>query len=399
MEACKLQAHDSWRGHRIRCRALAALVGCGLMNIAGPLRAVDVPPSLTFEKFVQLEPPDQRAIISNAIGVRLAVAENLQYVAETTFRFYEYGDGKIGEPLADSTLRYQKSHRWKLGNSYRIDTTRPADLKFPDPFNAPMEREFLQWDNSQGVARVLVRYDGSESLSARIDSVGGSVGESDRFQLFVCGGARTRFGQFLLPQVISHEDDFSIQALESERLVEITLPWKICDDASGSRSIILDCEKGFLPIRGFGNSKSGLLWQIEGFSVLESHDSDGFWYPVRMREYIVGPGMGPEVADVYDTCIAFLESGKVTLHDLTVTFPTGTRVIDAIKGVDYKVGDDGEPLNVESLIGSASGTVPRNHQAASGWQLPSRLLVIALNIAALVAIVIWVKMRRGSRSS
>jgi LPXTG-motif cell wall-anchored protein len=90
-----------------------------------------------------------------------------------------------------------------------------------------------------------------------------------------------------------------------------------------------------------------------------------------------------------------MEQGKVTKGDVTMKFPIGTEVTDAIQGISYKTDVDGEPI--ESTIQPLYGLDPSQVKLP---EPPKRkiniVFIVAGSLLIITALYLYFKKRRNN---
>ena len=296
--------------------------------------------SISAEAFRRLSPADQKTLVANALEHRLQHAENLSYEALQRGRIHEYRNGTVGDKQVD--LNGRRDRHWRLGNSFRMDTDRGGvDVSDPNEF------QVSGFDPAAGVGRSTIRLSETDRTFGRIDAEPNPIVETNRYQYWL-DGEHTSSGEYLIRDLVDHRDRFAIEVPEGQDKVQLTVPWqpRWSDSPVGTRAVVLDPRKGFLPIQGKGRwetkkSDGKLAWRVEEFVVEASRLVGDVWMPTKLRELIGGSPLGEGKIAVWEIEVESLEAGTVTPEDLVVPFPEGMEIVDAIKGVSYTVGQDG----------------------------------------------------------
>jgi len=108
-----------------------------------------------------------------------------------------------------------------------------------------------------------------------------------------------------------------------------------------------------MPVRGKARWQDASGWRSEEFSVDEADAVNGLWIPTKITEIVGSSSFGPEMPDavnVIETTVQNIRVGAVTALDLVVEFPEGTEVVDAIDGVGYTIGADGQRTDSNPLF-------------------------------------------------
>jgi hypothetical protein len=118
----------------------------------------------------------------------------------------------------------------------------------------------------------------------------------------------------------------------------------------------LDPQKGFLPVRGKARCerKQGgqTMWRVDEFTVEESQLVGDVWMPTKLMWIIETLNVGNHLCNVHHISVSQIEAGKVRDEDLEVPFEPGMKIVDAIQGTAYIVGQNGERTHVEPLVGT-----------------------------------------------
>ncbi len=353
--------------------------------LAGEDPAVDIE-TVSIDEFRSMDFEHQTATLRAAFERRLEHGRNISYESTMRLRNHERDGESIGEVVWEG-FRYDHRH-WKLGDSYRMDTDQYGPTFPKDPL------QFVQsgFDSGEGVGRMRVQGNGSEKIYGRIDTRHDRIIVDNRYSYWLDGEDVTA-ADFLIPYLVKHSDKYTIGFAKEEPLIELTVPWMPFhsrDKALGVRHFWLDPTKGFLPVKGEARWDDGPeSWRTERFTVEASRLVGDVWMPTNLKEFIgssssmVGGRAG--VINVWETTILKIEHGKVTAKDLIVDFPAGTEVVDAIEGVTYILGKDGNPVGKrESLMVGATRTRPElSENDKKGWPWLIVLNIVLLAVAAL----------------
>ena len=203
---------------------------------------------------------------------------------------------------------------------------------------------------------------------------------------------------YFIRDVMDQFESCKLETHPEQNEVRLEIAWQPywTTEPIGSRQLDLDPTKGFLPVRGYARfelkrKNADPMWRHEEFSVVESMLVGDVWMPSKLREVIRASSAGPDQAVVWETKVARIEAGTVTPADLEVSFPEGTEVQDAIKGVFYVVGPDKKHSKLHPLIGfNSPGSQPPARPRP--WGVP--WIIIVANLV-LVAIVVGILLLRG----
>ncbi|MBS0203353.1 MAG: hypothetical protein JSS49_10670 [Planctomycetes bacterium] len=175
---------------------------------------------------------------------------------------------------------------------------------------------------------------------------------------------------YLISDVVRNIDAAVIECHSDLGQVHVEIPWNPPwgePEHLGTRKMVLDPLKGFLPIEGTASWKKPrrdgkVSWRTEEFKVEESKMVQGVWFPSNLKEWIRASSTSESIATgqvtVWETKVSKLSTGIVVTDDLVVQLPAGTRVADALNGVVYTVCENGARLNEQTLIGPDGLTVP-----------------------------------------
>jgi len=166
------------------------------------------------------------------------------------------------------------------------------------------------------------------------------------------------------------------------------------DSVLGERRMWFDPEKSFLLVRmHYRFDKESGYWEEWRFSVSETIESRGVWFPRAFREVARASFMEDGIASINDTTVSSFELGTVEQGELVVPFAEGMRIVDAVQGVSYVSDEDGHPIvgTVDRLVWSAEGQPSEPRRG---------LYSVGLVIAGVVVVVVALSIRvAGSRAS
>jgi len=380
---------------------LCCLALCGSTVFGAPRQAtITAFPPLGELQSMALE--DQREVIRAVFEHRSEHARNISYSSVLEITNHRLDGENIGEVISEAMRLYHK--HWRLGESYRMASDIYVTVDGQDV------AQFSQagFNATDGVARMLVRTDGSTLTDGKIDTEQSMFIDINRYAYWLDGDDPEHGdAEFLIRYTLAHLDEGTLSFPQGEDLVQLTVPWKPLFSRTkslGFRHLWLDPEKAYLPVRGEArwDQEDGPDWRTEEFVVEESRLVANVWMPTRLKEFIrVGHvELNPEtkhlrnVVAIWDTEVLEIEHGTVTPDDLEVVFPPGTEVVDAIDGVSYVVGKDGKPDGdiMPVLVGT---TLTRHAPEAIGVGGGSnRSWVITVNVALLFVAVLWYFLRR-----
>lgn len=373
-----------------RCVPLAALYV--ILGISMRMVHAD-DANITPSDFWSAPPEVRKEIVQDAIEQRLRVMRgNIHYIVKTDFSNYEYDEGDLKNPIADSETHTIYSC-WQIDNSFRMSMRR-------DRKNAalnPNERIETTYDAKDGSVRSTGRIRGANRAFARIDTKPDKIVEYDRFRYWL-DGKHTPTGEFIFRCIVDKFDEMSLEKGADDTTVVLVVPWQPIYKRKpvGTRSYVCDIRMGFMPISGRAEWKDGNQWRFEKFTVESPQLLENIWMPGKLQEIIGGSPLGDKTVAVYNTEVLTLEAGTVDSSDLKVTFPEGAQVVDSRQGVFYKAGRNEEPVGpVRSLIGSSaiSAQMPKPVNEWFSWKNS----LLAGNIALIVmfaGMVAYLKFRK-----
>lgn len=342
--------------------------------------------SMSIDEFCQLLPDEQKALLADAFDHRLQHARNLQYQVLILGRNRRYADRQIGE-VVDKLVGSRYRH-WRLGDSYRMETER--DRNDVD-VSKPTHIESSNFDRGTGIGRSTILYTEKGKVFGRIDVIPDRIMASNRYAYWLDGEANP-IADYLFRYLVEHRDSYTIECPVEKDKVRLTVPWQpsYSDRPLGRREFWLDPRKGFLPIKGRARwelrTAKDPEWRIEEFIVGASKLVGNVWMPTELQEVISASTARPGIANVWSMKVENIESGNVTPQDIEVPFPEGAMVVDAIEGVGYYLGKNGDRTRVRRLVGAM--TPP----AAVDQSVTIRFWFVLLNagvILVLAAAILW----------
>ena len=302
---------------------------------------------MSAEEFASLSGADQQALLVRVFEHRLEHAANLYYEARETIDVHEYHDGQpVGPPqkqLGGDDVRF-----WQLGSSYRMDFDR-----WRKEGQDPVVSNSFGFSAQEGVGRRMsklrdLRNPDQVHIFGRVDQEHNPRWLQGRFQYWL-DGEFPHPREYFFRDLIARQEEFIVRAPVENGLVELTVDYDLFARAEpGTRVVLLDPEKGFLPVRGEARgedlSPEGRhRYRKEGFVVHESRLVEDVWMPVRFT-HTIASSAAPDICNIHNTEILQIEHGKVVPKDLKVLFPEGTRVVDAVRGVTYVADRYGNPV-------------------------------------------------------
>ncbi|GEM_PF-2561010 len=344
--------------------------------------------AMSIAEFRQLSLVDQEKLLVSVFEHRLEHAKNIYYEIEVRTGNHEYHNDRVGKLL---TATGDENYRhWRLGDSYRMDIERRDPNVKPDQFILNQFILTTVFDSANGVVKSILRFSDDDRIIGRIDVVHDPLTEENRYAYWL-DGKHIPMGDYLIRYIVEQKGKYKI-SFDGD-MVRLTIPWApaLCGEPSGTRTFDLDPQKGFLPMHGKAhweskapNGKS--LWRTEKFVVEDSQLVGDVFMPTKLRELICGSSGGADTVSVLETKVTKIEAGTVKPKDLEITFPKGTEVIDVIKGLSYTVGSNGEPTNVERIVGARPEFTPpkppqRKRNTVSILIGTGLLIIVAILIA------------------
>ncbi|EDL60855.1 hypothetical protein PM8797T_09054 [Gimesia maris DSM 8797] len=330
---------------------------CCLFSAVSAVAEEPQPITIDIKEFSELKPAEQKALILKAFARRLEHAKNLYYEVDLTGLIYENKNEQPGKLRTKTPFR--RCRHWLLEDSYRID----SDMFRPD------EEEANQWvsdsyDAQQRITRGTI-INKTHSFG-RIDRVHDRV-ISDNHYIYWLRGEYPDKSEYLFQDMIDRKASFEIRAPVDSGKVQLTVKYQPywTNKPYGSRKMILDPERGFLPIRGesrwreFPGLERKPSYRIERFTVSKSKLVEDVWMPVEIREDTMTSSL-PQSISTLEIKITRIEQGKVKPADLVVPFSDGMMIVDTIKGVSYVSDDAGKPTGpVEPLYYGPPPVAPK----------------------------------------
>jgi len=374
------------------CRQGSLLTLVGLVIITASAQAADRAAfAMSVDEFRRLSPAEQKALLGSVFEHRLEHAKNIYFEVQVRTGVYEYRNGQVGKKKTDTNGRNYRL--WRLGDTYRMASERGGvDVAIPN--------EFINsgYNPREGIGKSTVRFKGNDRTSGRIDTVH-DIAEEDNRLAYWLDGKHVPWGEYLFRFLVDHKDHYTIEAPVEQTMVRLTVPWQTMYNSKpwGTREFILDPSKGFLPIRGKGRWETDKLtigktvWRTEEFEVGASQLVGDVWMPMMLKEIIASSSGRPNQCAVLETKVTKIEWGTVEPKDLEVSFPPGMKIVDAIKGETYVVDANGEPTQVERVVG-VEAPPPLTKATRTNW------LSILIGVGLLCAVVLaffWRLLRKN----
>lgn len=176
--------------------------------------------AMSADEFRKLPPGDQKSIVVKAFERRLALSENIQYVATLRGENHEYRDGKIGKPIAK--LNGARLRHWRLGNAFRMDTIRGGDMSVKP---LPVESVVSGFDPDAGVGTCTVHFSNTTRCFGRIEESPDPITESNRYAYWLDGEDTTE-QEFFIRYIVDHQADIAIDDSGRGETIRLAVPWK-----------------------------------------------------------------------------------------------------------------------------------------------------------------------------
>ena len=319
------------------------------------------PVSMSAKEFARLSAEEQKALLVRVFQRRLEHSRNLYYETDQIVRGFENRDGRPGKPLEQYPAGRHQFRHWRLGDSYRMDVN-----GYQNPEEAqPSMRSSMAVNAAEGLARHAIFKDGERPPNGYVGHPC-DPGDSNLYLNWLTHKFSQRhptLGDYLLPYLLDHKDDFKIEAPVAGDKVRLTVPWR--PQWNGKRVYTLDPGKGFLPVRcdsSFGNPANGRgMWRKERLTVKDSRLVGDVWMPVSLKNEVTASTI-PELMNVYDVKVARIEHGTATAADIRVPFTEGMKIRDTVEGATYTADAQGKP-------GPDLKLAPNwRHKPPKGWQ-------------------------------
>jgi hypothetical protein len=315
---------------------------------------------MEYEKFIQQTPDKQKELLEQNFYARILHSKNLYYSCHLTYEFFNYDEE--GNIKQEGTPPYRVDFRhWILGNYYRME----IDNYLPNQQIAGQKTQTF-FDKNEGIGQGTFRQEEGQ-LYGRIDTVQNSLVIDNIFQCWFddvfCDAVTSKIvskQSYHFPYFLKRNNVWTISLIPEKKLVQVSIPYEIDFELAGyqgKKSLVLDPEKGFMPIRGelywTGVIENGhKLFKDEKFTVEQSKLVNDVWMPTEIKITNKTERL-QKIFSVATIKIVEMEQGKVTQAEVTPHFPEGTEVINIINGVSYKTDAHGEPIEstIEPLYG------------------------------------------------
>jgi hypothetical protein len=333
------------------------------------------PISMSAEEFSRLALADQRALLARVFQHRLDHAHNIYYELESRYQAYENHNGEPGKAdpgAAGSRVQYR---HWRLGNSYRMDR---------NAYRSVESQEVVEWvsfgfNGGEGVGRGRVQLYEHQGEKKTLRAFGRIDTQQDTLTLdryiFWLDGVYPDEETYLFRYLLRCAPELEIKVPVADGKVQLVVGWKpgkpIYAKRPGKRTLLLDPQRGFLPVRVESRVDDGVdehgkhLWWAGTLTVDQSKLVGDVWMPTIVTDRTSSCAL-PEVLSCVVFRVSQIEQGRVKPADLEVPFTKGMQVVDAIKDVTYFTDEKGNPLGkITPLRGSPGAAVPL--KASKSW--------------------------------
>ncbi len=342
----------------------------------------------------QLTDDELQSLVIAVLKARLDIASNLHVVSETRNWV------GAGQKPDKKHWVHRYDHK-QLGESYRNDVS----LQRVDASNAPIGEPMPSLSNftaetGKAMMQGRMQKGGENQFVGRIDKAHDNVLTGYAYQAFLLDHPlRTPLSH--IPYLLSCVNEWTIE--REGNIVKISCPFRDIVggeiDPDGIYRCSLAVDRGFCPIEieelsGDHEARSK-SWARVVTSVNKWQQFGGEWFPQEFTREVWCDQYTPGKRGVSEVRLLDLEIGKVTPADLVITFKEGTRVVDAINGVRYMVGDAGKPVAERALLTTAAIDEAPSQTVGLRW------LTIVLNVAVVVILAAaycwsrWYKSRTG----
>ena len=348
--------------------------------------------SVSYEQFSNFSLVEQKSVLEKAFSERISHARNLYFRITMEDIIRKNDNGKEGEIIGSPSPGTIHSH-WQLDKDYKV--IREAYLR---DRSAPPQVSYNYWDAREGVLRGTFR---SEDIPGhvfgRIDSQYNPVLAENRCFVFLLqgGGADDRvYDLYLFPHLLEYKSGWNIVCLSEESKVQLSFDFEpkdlfFKDGGTGKRTLLLDPDKNFMPVRGelrydkkFFDGR--LFWHEDSFYVEESLMVGHVWMPTKLK-FVTQLSHPDDNFNIKKVIVTDISHGTVTKADVTLKFPEGTEVVDAINGISYKTDARGNPI--ESTIEPLYDFDP-SHSSMQLPEPPDRTLNWVLMVVGIVMIIV-----------
>ncbi|MCP4675115.1 MAG: hypothetical protein GY854_06340 [Deltaproteobacteria bacterium] len=342
--------------HR-RCTLMIPVVA--VLNTLAVLHSIA--PAQTMPKdFDALRDTSKIELLMLKLEQREEAVRNVKARFVTLMYNVELSEGKTGARLSDNH---------KLGSDNRYDcelARRDGNYRMsiawfvPEQPDRPTLKAITSMDVKSGVSRSIATRPESPQVYGAIDTIPDSMIEAGRFFYWFADSFHKEVEEYPILYLLKKRDLVRYGGLSEQGLVRISITEsEPRNDFHDTREVLLDPEKGYLPVRIHRR------WEfrdkpdngVSSFSdqttqVAETKELNGVWFPTHIVKTVFGRWSSSEgFASVYDTSVEEITLGDVTPADLEVHFPEDAKVHDKIRGQWHVVRDGtlqgAEPLGLE----------------------------------------------------
>jgi hypothetical protein len=331
-----------------------------------------------YSEFSKMTPLEQRTVLMNLFKQRIEFSKNLHYRLDISLEIQTSQKTAIVKSAIEN---------WILNESYLMN----VDL-IPDNNTDSHQNITTSYNAKEGVTKSFVRLTNSsgEAIEGRIDTQEDTI---TKMNFYAAWHKVSYFDDQLciFHYLVQHQNNWQIDLDTDNELVNLTTnfaPHYETLSHQGKRLLKLDLSKGFLPVQCEAQWDATLTsnvttWEKHNFIVDKSELIGNVWMPTEITQFFKS-GFTPNDSTKIIMKILTIESGKVTKDDITIKFPIGTNITDAIQGISYKIGTNGKPI--DSTIEPLHGLDPS--QEVKSPEPPKRNINIIFIVAGIVLIVI-----------
>jgi len=307
---------------------------------------------VSFEVFAGSPHGVQRLVLVKAFRDRVLHAKNLYYHNTVDLEVRKNQNGQKNEDEEISRVRRCYSH-WQLDINYRMR----VEIYPTKPTN-PFQIVDLSWNSREGVLKNTFQSKDMEGrIFGRIDTqIDHIVRFNDCFTFWLQGGSledSVSHPSYLFPHLLENEERWVIVCLLEEGNIQLSFEFDpkanvFFEGGTGQRTLVLNPDKAFLPVEGMARrsvhlENGELFWIEENFYVEESQRVSHVWMPTKLKTVVRDSSM-PGKFSIRRVSVSDISHGSVTESDVSLTFPEGTEVVDAIEGVAYKTDAKGNAI-------------------------------------------------------
>ena len=329
------------------------LVFCSLSMFASDFLSAD-----EFDRFATMSNRERTAHLTQVFEKRMKHADNLAYTLESSM-----GYRKFKEPNTDVVVSRKVIEHKILKDSYTMQIDAPPDVRG----GGYHQLISIFSDGKEGVTKNYLNSppDTGDAFWGRIDTKEDPITRENYYTAWLNDNFNYGYSPqptgdyFLFPGLLRYKDHWKIAVDSIERVVKLSSPYPqvfIADEFVGIRKLTLDPEKGFMPLieeyRWDAKFQNTNDWYEGGFFVEDSVLVGDVWMPVKVTSYFRTPSH-QENEVLIKMNIAEMKQGQVSKSDMSLKFPEGTSVVDAINGIAYKTDARGNPIQstIEPLYG------------------------------------------------